>query len=82
MVTFQGLSAQTDLKLYKFSRPVAPDYMDLAVAVGSARNVAKCELERLLGASRCNEMEVTQFPIHLTEIRGKRSRSSIVGFLM
>jgi hypothetical protein len=47
--------------------------MDLAVAAGSARNVVKCELEWLLGASHCNKMEVTQFPIHLTEIGGKRS---------
>jgi hypothetical protein len=52
------------------------------VAVESERNVAKCELEWLLGASPCNEMEVTQFPIYLTETGGKRFKSSIVGFLM
>jgi hypothetical protein len=52
------------------------------VAVGSARNVAKCESEWLLGALPCNEMEVTHFPIHVNEIGGKRFKSSIVGFLM
>jgi len=61
---------------------VASDYVDLAVAVGCTCNVAKCELEWLLGTSQCNKMEVTQFPIHLTEIGGKRSKSSIVGFLL
>jgi hypothetical protein len=51
---------------------VAPDYAELVVAVGSARNVAKCDLKWLLGALHCNEMEVTQFPIDLTQIGGKR----------
>lgn len=77
-----GLPAQTDLQLYKFSRLVAPDYVEFVAAVRPARNVAKCELEWLLGASTCNKMEVTQFPIHLTETGGKRFKSSIVGFLM
>jgi hypothetical protein len=61
------LPIQTDPQLYKFPGFVAQDYVGPVVAeVESARNVAKCELEWLLGSSSCNEMEVTQFPIHLT----------------
>jgi hypothetical protein len=56
---------------------VAPDYVKLAAAVRSERNVPKCDLEWLLGALHCNEMEVSHFPIDLTEIGGERLKTAI-----